>query len=80
MNELRKMMAAQVASGLIASHGIDHGGVEPETIAHKALCIADAIIAQSDYDPNDAGSQRYGSGSTSGETGEASSNITQDAL
>lgn len=37
-----------VASGLIAKHGVDHGSVEPGVIAHKSICIADAIINECD--------------------------------
>lgn len=42
-NESRKMMAAMIASGLLAAHGIDAGGASPELIAEKCLAIADAI-------------------------------------
>lgn len=44
-NDVRKQMAAVIASGLVAVHGIDAGGVEPGALAQKALGFADAICA-----------------------------------
>ena len=43
--DVRKQMAAVIASGLVAVHGIDAGGIEPFTLAQKALGFADAICA-----------------------------------
>jgi hypothetical protein len=86
-NDLRMMMAAQVASGLISAHGIDHGGVDVETVGQRALAITDAIIAAGWAErgnfAGDAGNSgdstdahdRFGSGSTSGGDGAVSSSI-----
>ena len=50
----RAYLAATIASGLIAKHGVDHGGISPEDVADKSLAIADAILAKSeDVDAGD---------------------------
>jgi len=45
------MAAAAIAGGLVSVHGVDHGGVDADTIALRALTIADAIIANAEPVP-----------------------------
>ena len=55
-------LAAFIASGLVATHGVDHGGVEPGVSADRSLASADAILAKTvDVEPD-----RWG-GTTAGE-------------
>lgn len=44
--ELRALVAANIASGLVAKHGIDHGGLSAEKIASRSLAIGDEILHQ----------------------------------
>ena len=44
--ELRGMMAAAIAGGLVSAHGIDHGGIDADQIAARSLAIADSILAR----------------------------------
>jgi hypothetical protein len=43
---IRELLAAKIASGLVAAHGIDHGGVDAGVIADRSLEIADAIMVR----------------------------------
>jgi hypothetical protein len=49
--QFRAYLAATIASGLTAAHGIDHGGVHADQIAKRSLAIADAIIGQTEPEP-----------------------------
>jgi len=46
----RAYLSAVVASGLLAKHGVDHGGVNAGVVAEKSVAIADAIIKHCDVD------------------------------
>jgi len=45
-DEIRAIVAANIASGLLAKHGVDHGGLKPAEIASRALAIGDEILDQ----------------------------------
>jgi hypothetical protein len=49
--QFRAYLAATVASGLLAKHGIDHGGLDVGKIAQKSVDIADAIRAECTPEP-----------------------------